>query len=177
MFEAYEINKDNTVRFTLGRYVSKPLVVFGINPSTATKEKNDTTISIVEHISAMRKCDGYIMLNIYPLRATNIDANFDKSCNKKLSDENLKYIAGSIPMNAEIVAAWGANIVARDYFIDILKQINAIVENKNGKWICLSLTKSGHPHHPTRLAYNKMTFNTFDIETYISKFQKLQSQP
>ena len=176
MFEAYEINKDNTARFTLGRYVSKPLVVFGINPSTATKEKNDTTISIVEHISAMRKCDGYIMLNIYPLRATNIDANFDKSCNKKLSDENLKYIAGSIPMNAEIVAAWEANIAARDYFIDILKQINAIVENKNGKWICLSLTKSGHPHHPTRLAYNKMTFNTFDIETYISKFQKLQSQ-
>ena len=39
MFEAYEINKDNTVRFTLGRYVSKPLVVFVINPSTATKEK------------------------------------------------------------------------------------------------------------------------------------------
>lgn len=117
------------------------------------------------------------MLNIYPLRATNIDANFDKSCNKKLSDENLKYIAGSIPMNAEIVAAWEANIAARDYFIDILKQINAIVENKNGKWICLSLTKSGHPHHPTRLSYNKMTFNTFDIETYISKFQKLQSQP
>ena len=55
MFEAYEINNDNTARFTLGRYVSNPLVVFGINPSTATKEKNDTTISIVEHISAMRK--------------------------------------------------------------------------------------------------------------------------
>ena len=102
MFEAYEINKDNTARFTLGRYVSKPLVVFGINPSTATKEKNDTTISIVEHISAMRKCDGYIMLNIYPLRATNIDANFDKSCNKKLSDENrMRYEGGQYFVKSE----------------------------------------------------------------------------
>lgn len=172
MFETYKINKDNTARFTLGRYVSKSLLVFGINPSTATKEKNDTTISIFEHISAIRKCDGYIMLNIYPLRATKIDNNFDKSCNKKLSDENLKYIADSIPMSAEIVAAWGTNIVTRDYFIEILRQINEIVSNKKGKWVYLSLTKSGHPHHPTRLAYDKMIFAPFDIETYFTKFQK-----
>lgn len=31
----------------------------------------------------MRKYNRYIMLNIYPLRATKIDADFDKSCNKK----------------------------------------------------------------------------------------------
>ena len=111
------------------------------------------------------------MLNIYPLRATKIDNNFDKSCNKKLSDENLKYIADSIPMSAEIVAAWGTNIVKRDYFIEILGQINKIVSNKKGKWVYLSLTKSGHPHHPTRLAYDKMIFAPFDIETYFTKFQ------
>ena len=48
----------------------------------------------------MRKCDGYIMLNIYPLRATKIDADFDKSCNKKLSDENLKCIDNTIRTSA-----------------------------------------------------------------------------
>ena len=64
--EDYVINKANTVRFVLGKYGNSPLIVFGINPSIASIEKNDNTISIVEHIADIKQCDGYLMFNIYP---------------------------------------------------------------------------------------------------------------
>ncbi len=48
MTKEYIINENNTVRYVLGKYENNPLIVFGINPSKATTEKNDTTISIVE---------------------------------------------------------------------------------------------------------------------------------
>ena len=34
------------------------------------------------------------------------------------------------------------------------KHINRLVKEKDATWLCLSVTKGGHPHHPTRLAYN-----------------------
>lgn len=172
MIEDYLINEDNSARFVLGKYENKPLVIFGINPSIATKDKNDNTISIVEHISSLRKCDGYIMLNLYPLRATKIDENYDSVCNDSISNENLKYIEDRIPEGAEIIAAWGGMITARDYFISILNQINNIVKKKNAKWIALSITKKGHPHHPIRLSYEKMTFEPFDVDNYLSNLSK-----
>lgn len=79
MIQDYAHDRNNTVRYTLGKYVTKPLIFFGINPSTASIEKNDATISIIEHIAKLRHYDGYMMLNIYPLRATKIDSAFPKN--------------------------------------------------------------------------------------------------
>ena len=59
----YITSKDNSVRYVLGKYVSRPLIVFGINPSVATAEKNDNTIGIIERIAKIRKRDGYLMFN------------------------------------------------------------------------------------------------------------------
>lgn len=165
----YEISSDNSARFTLGKYQHKPLIVFGINPSVATKDKNDRTISIVEKIALERKCDGYLMLNIYPLRATVIDDTFDAECNNALIEENIKCIEKRIDKGAEIIAAWGTHICDRKFFVESLMLINEIVKRKNAKWIVLALTKQGHPHHPTHLAYEKMTFEAFDVDDYINK--------
>lgn len=168
----YETNEDNTVRYTLGKYECKPLIVFGINPSVASAEKNDNTISIVEHIAEMRKYDGYLMLNIYPLRSTRIDKNFSRVLDRDICDVNLQYIEKRVYEGAEIVAAWGTHICDRDYFFPILRMINNVVKEKGARWICLSKTKSGHPHHPTRLSYRKMTFELFDMEEYLNKMDK-----
>lgn len=170
--EDYVINKANTVRFVLGKYGNSPLIVFGINPSIASIEKNDNTISIVEHIADIKQCDGYLMFNIYPLRATNIDDNFPHSYDPKIKEENLKYIQERIYEGAEIVAAWGTHIQDRDFFIELLDEINNIVKEKKAHWICLSKTKYGHPHHPTRLSYDKMTFEFFDMDKYIQNNKK-----
>jgi hypothetical protein len=42
-----------------------------------------------------------------------------------------------------------------------------VIEAKSAKWICLKKTKDGHPHHPTRLAYDEMEFAMFDMDKYI----------
>lgn len=168
IIKEYIINDDNTVRYVLGKYIDRPLIVFGINPSVATAEKNDNTIGIIEHIAEMRNCDGYLMFNLYPLRATIIKQDFPKDCDKKVCELNYQYISERIPKGAEIIAAWGSHIQDREYFVTALKQINEIVKRKNAKWICLSKTKKGHPHHPIRLAYNKMTFENFDMDDYLT---------
>ena len=163
----YITSEDNSVRYVLGKYVSRPLIVFGINPSVATAEKNDNTIGIIEQIAKLRDCDGYLMFNIYPLRATKIKSDFPVVCDENICKLNYQYIRERITKGSEIVAAWGTHISDRTYFASALKEINAIVKESGAKWLCLSKTKYGHPHHPTRLAYDKMTFEAFDMDEYL----------
>ena len=163
----YITNDDNSVRYVLGKYATRPLIVFGINPSVATAEKNDNTIGIVEHIAKIRNCDGYLMLNLYPLRATKIKNDFPVVCDENICKLNYQYISERITKGSEIVAAWGTHISDRTYFTSALKEINAIVKQRGAKWVCLNRTKYGHPHHPTRLSYDKMTFEAFDMDEYL----------
>ena len=165
--EEYITDSDNLVRYVLGKYTARPLIVFGINPSTATAEKNDNTIGIIERIAQIRNCDGYLMFNLYPLRATKINTDFPEVCDDNICKLNYQYINERITKGAEIVAAWGTHISDRAYFVSALKEINAIVKQRGAKWVCLSRTKYGHPHHPTRLAYDKMTFEEFNVDDYL----------
>jgi hypothetical protein len=66
----YEKNYDNTARFVLGTKGNNPLVCFGVNPSIATPEQLDNTIRSIQRISFNNGFDSWIMLNIYPQRAT-----------------------------------------------------------------------------------------------------------
>ena len=163
----YITNEDNSVRYVLGKYATQPLIVFGINPSIATAEKNDNTIGIIEQLAKRRNCDGYLMFNLYPLRATKIKNDFPVVCDENICKLNYQYISERITKGSEIVAAWGTHISDRTYFVSALKQINAIVKESGARWVCLSKTKYGHPHHPTRLAYDKMTFEAFDMDEYL----------
>lgn len=168
----YIHTKDNSIRYTLGKYYERPLIFFGINPSIASDKQNDATISIVEKISRSRGYDGYLMLNLYPLRATKITNVFPAEYDSAVYARNLGYISERIYSGAELVAAWGTHIGDRPYFIEALTQINQIAKEKHAKWICLNKTKAGHPHHPTRLAYHKMTFEHFDMDCYIRMLKK-----
>ena len=63
-----EDEKDgSTYRYVLGEKGENPLVVFGINPSTATPEKLDQTMIVVKRLvdSENNDYNGYIMLNLY----------------------------------------------------------------------------------------------------------------
>lgn len=62
---------DDTARFMLGEVGENPIICLGINPSTANDEKDDSTISKIRKIASENNCDGWIMLNLYPQRATN----------------------------------------------------------------------------------------------------------
>lgn len=87
----YKINEDNTYRFILGTKGKNPLVVFGINPSTAEPNNLDRTLIQVRNRSIKYGFDSWIMFNIYPQRAT--DPNLlDLILNNEMHKTNLKEI-------------------------------------------------------------------------------------
>jgi len=69
----YSKSPDNKYRYALGTKGKKTLYCFGINPSTATPEKYDPTVTRVKKVALKNGFDSVVMLNIYPLRATNPD--------------------------------------------------------------------------------------------------------
>ena len=71
---------DNKARFVLGKKGKKTLLCIGTNPSTATPSKLDNTLKTVKRFSKDLEYDSWIMLNIYPQRATNPN-NLDISRN------------------------------------------------------------------------------------------------
>ena len=61
---------DDKNRFALIQKGKRTLFVIGLNPSSADSSTPDPTMQSVLRIASYNGFDGYIMLNLYPLRAT-----------------------------------------------------------------------------------------------------------
>lgn len=166
-------NGDRTNRYLLGTRGERPLVVMGINPSTADADKPDPTIRKVMGFAEKNGFDSFIMTNVYPQRATD-PKYLHKQADKIIMQENAERIK-DILLTAEnpiIVAAWGTNIEKRDYLKLCLYSIHLATEKylreRNVKWVHIGdLTKDGHPKHLLYQSYES-AFNEFDIEQYVS---------
>ena len=150
----YDTNEDNSARFTLGEYdtfLSKTLICFGINPSTATPENLDNTIRKIKAISKNNGYTNWIMLNVYPQRTTNPN-NLHSIQDKTLIDINLTHIKKVLFnfKNADILFAYGNLISIRKYLNELLNEILSQIKlcNFQGKSLCFKLTKQGYPVHP-----------------------------
>ena len=114
---------DDKVRYALGEPGSYNLVVIGLNPSTATPEKPDPTIKRIRKIVEKESLNGWIMVNLYPMRTPKPD--------------ELPYT-----MDEKIVKK---NIEKRGYLVDECQKIvDAIPE----EWFARGRTKKWHPKHP-----------------------------
>ena len=169
----YKNNLDNSARFVLGERGKRPLICFGINASTAKPEKLDRTVRRVQSIAQQGEFYGWIMLNLYPQRATkpeNIHQDFNVSLHKK----NLKYIKEVFQNNpkATVWAAWGGLIESRIFLKQCLKDIANIVKPYSAKWVHKGkLLAKGHPHHPLYLR-SDAPFSSFNIDNYLQDFNK-----
>lgn len=88
MYDLYHCDDTDSSRFILGKNGTKKLFVVGLNPSTANKEKSDTTVAKVEYVATS---NGFVMTNLYPLRSTDpngLPQNYDQA----LFDENIDQI-------------------------------------------------------------------------------------
>lgn len=157
-------------RFVLGQEGKRPLICFGVNPSTAIPKKLDRTLSRVCGVAKDKGYDGWIMLNLYPQRATkpkNMHVKFEQG--EKIFENNLDQIREILfTYRKDIVvwAAWGTSIKKRDYLGQCLKEI-VNVSPLSMKWVHMGeLTKKGHPHHPLFLRKG-LPFEDFDIKNYI----------
>ena len=138
---------DDTERFILGESGANPIICFGINPSTANDIKYDPTILKIRKIASENNCDSWVMLNLYPQRATNPN-DMHKKADNDLKIKNYEVIRSvfNIYSNALTLASWGNAIEKRKYLKDCLKEILAIAPDR--KWVCRGkLTVKGNPRH------------------------------
>ena len=161
----YVHEDEKHTRYVLGEEGKTPLICFGINPSTAKPKDLDRTLSRIQKYSEeSKKYDGWIMLNIYPLRKTDPD-KLPQKINNSLHEKNIQEIKKIIKKypNSDILCAWGATIEKREYLKDCLIDIIKEIGSKNLKMI--ALTKKGHPRHPL---YCRSPFDikSFDIKNY-----------
>jgi len=166
----YINNNDNSCRFALGTEGIKPLIVVGINPSTADDKNPDRTINRVKGFAEGNGYDSFIMLNLYPQR-TPFPSDLHSTMELSIHNQNLKTISDILALNnnATILAAWSEKIVVREYLKESLKAIFETTKKFNVNWINLGdLTKSGHPRHPLYASYS-VALNNFDITNYIEK--------
>lgn len=165
----YIKNKENSARFTLGKIGKRNLFIIGINPSTAEPNKLDNTVTKVEKLALANGYDGWVMLNVYPQRATNPN-DIHIEIDMKIHKENLKQLELLIQENSnfDIWAGWGTLINKRPFLKLCLKDVVKVLGVERN-WIHLNeLTKYGHPKHPLYLPHNS-EFKKFNINAYIQQ--------
>ena len=164
---------DDKVRFMLGEVGTNTIICFGVNPSTANDIKDDPTISKIRKIASENNCDGWIMLNLYPQRATNPN-DMHLKADRELILKNcyvIRSVFNAYP-NALTLAAWGNAIEKRKYLKECLKEIVAVDSDR--KWMCRGkLTVKGNPRHQLYVANNTelncLHFNSDDYKDILNK--------
>jgi len=165
----YENTADDSARFLLGSIGRNPLVCVGVNPSTATPERLDRTVTRVARYAALNKHDSWVMLNLYPQRSTD-PSGMHVVHLPELRTANERHIAKFVGgRKLTLLAAWGELITTRPYLRTMLESIVQITDATSGDWLSIGgLLASGHPRHPSRGAY--LDLQPFDIHTYLRRF-------
>lgn len=149
----YEHTEDDSARFALGQILNpngRTLLCFGINPSKASPEEPDNTIRKIIQISNYNGYDNWIMLNIYPQRATD-PAALHPECDTALAKENMLRIKRITEeySDSDILLAYGNLITKRKYLKPCLNEILSMLgEVQQRKLKVIKLTKANNPVHP-----------------------------
>lgn len=170
MYDLYSCSRNDRYRFALGCNGERKLLVIGLNPSTATKEKSDTTVAKVEAVARRNGHDGFVMLNLYPLRATD-PTTLPQRANVQQMRHNLDVIEAIVAAESKAVvwAAWGAAIRHRSFLQASVHELMWRLRRYQPRWVCYGApTAEGHPRHPSRLSY-RWRFSAFEIEAYVER--------
>ena len=158
-----EADGDN-IRFALLKSGKRILYVFGVNPSTATESRSDSTMRKVIGFAKRNGFDGFAMMNLYPLRSTK-PFNLPKVINEKIHQRNLAEIKKVIGNgnNPIVLLAFGNSIDAAPYLKKCLSDIFVMLQPLNPQWKQIgNPTKKGNPRHPSRASYS-LELQDFDI--------------
>ena len=114
-------------RYVLGAFKEFPphgkvLICFGLNPSVGVPEDLEPTVQNLNDIAFSKEYDGWVMLNLFPLRDSSSDSISDtlmsmhKNKFERLCTKNLEYIDEILSFfykekeNVDILLAWGGNV-------------------------------------------------------------------
>ncbi len=164
----YKNNKDNTARFVLGTKGKNPLIVMSINPSIGSPTVDSPTIGTVRHIAEFYNYDSWIILCLYPERATHLD-ELTQIADPALIEENNKVIEEILSQypDHKIWAAWGTHYQDRDFFRGCLESIAKIAAKYHDTWMSYGpLEKSGNPRYALYIDPGWGWFD-FDVQKYL----------
>jgi hypothetical protein len=170
----YIRSENNQYRYALGETdEDRPIVYcFGINPSTATPEKLDNTVTRVKNIARFNGFNGWCMLNIYPQRATDPN-NLDAEVNEIEHIKNKNIIQDLISEGSTVWCAWGNLILKRPYLRNCLMEIFSNVLKQNIRYVTVGgVTSAGHPRHPLYQKTSK--FIEFNILNYFTNIRNIE---
>lgn len=167
----YEQSGDLKNRYLLGTKGMRTLICCGVNPSFASPEDLDPTMKNVEYFAEKNGYDSYVMINLYPMRATN-PQDMHTSIDEAIVKENFENIEKILSTGTcDIWAAWGTLIKTRRYLKDCLLQIVEIADKYDCKWFTIGeKSKEGHPHHPLYLR-KACGMEKFDVYKYIESMK------
>jgi len=156
MYDIYHCDRDDQWRYTLGRSGANPLLIIGLNPSTATQEKLDPTVTRVEKVAQQSGFDGFVMLNLYPVRCTDPD-DLSSNADAEAYERNLEEIEKVVAQypTPTIWAAWGTTVEQRPYLTRARDELFQRLEKYAPQWRRFGEpTAKGHPRHPLYLDYS-----------------------
>lgn len=141
---------NNKTRYALIQEGQKTIFVIGLNPSTANESSPDPTMQFTMRIAEYNGYDGFIMLNLYPLRATK-PKDLPKDCDIELHKQNLYEIENLLKSreNVDVWLAFGNGICKRKYLSSCFEDILKLLEKYDAHLFYINnLTKAGYPPHP-----------------------------
>lgn len=149
---------DTSKRFLLGKKGNKELLAIGLNPSTASEVGLDPTSRNIEKIAQMHGCDGWWLINLYPLR-TSKPKNLPIEGDPNLSQENIAFVQNMLAdlsyKISKVLCCWGNNIDEFNYLKGYANQILDLLDSKSINLYCIAMTKSGNPFHPSPAPVNR----------------------
>ena len=160
-------------RYILGEPGKRNILIFGINPSTATYEKYDRTINRVRRILQEHPTyDGWLMVNLHP-QVTPYPENLVEY--GQWHDNNLDVLHEVwFDFRPEAIwCAWGGHIAeqSKSFLFHALFEIYEMFRDTRPWLYYGTLTKDGHPRHPLQRdpkhASPMQEFSRFDVETYL----------
>ena len=166
----YQNSPDNKYRYVLGTKGSNPLIVMSINPSVGAPDVKSSTVGTVKHIAADYGYDSWIILCLYPQRATHLNELTELADPAQIQKNNevIEEILSQYP-NHKIWAAWGTHYKQRAFFPQCLADIVKIASKYHESWMHYGpLDEGGLPAYCLYLEPNEGWY-PFDVHQFLSK--------
>ena len=140
---------DAEERYVLGQPGGKNLLIFGVNPSTASpgEENLDPTMKRVVNIVKEQNYNGWIMMNLYPQRTPNPHKLKKKETIMKNNIVVLENVIKKFTIDS-VWCAWGNMINNALFLNETLDEIYHTLSHKVRWYRYGELTKLGNPRHP-----------------------------
>jgi len=155
VFSRCETYRYRLTREGIGGAPRRTVTWIMLNPSTADHSLDDPTIRRVRGFSRRAGFGGFIVVNLYALRATDPAelARHEAPC----GPDNDAAILTACEQATQVVCAWGAHPMAPARARTVEHLIDGI------PLFCLGTTQDGEPRHPLYVA------GTQELEPYAAK--------